>query len=880
VADFGFVILTLATLACFFFTVAAAGAGFGAPRAGGAAPPGAPRVGNESLYQGARYGVYATTALSTVAAFVLVYSFLVHDFSLRYVAGYSGKAVPTFYLVLALWGGMEGSLLFWAWILSIFGAIVVWQNRARNRDLMPHVVFVVGVVQLFFLGVLLFSSNPFLEHAGGVIPADGRGLNPLLQTPAMAIHPPNLYLGFIGCTIPFAFALAALIMRRFDESWIKTTRRWAIAAWTFLTVGNLLGANWAYTELGWGGAWGWDPVENAAIMPWFPLTAYLHSVMIQERRGMLKVWNMFLIILAFVMTILGTFLTRSGVISSVHSFAQSDVGGYFLIFLGIVCAGSFGLLFARLRDLQSPNKIEAILSREFMFLLNNLVLLGAMLVILVGTLFPKLSELFLEQPVSIAAPWFNEVLAPVGLGLLLLMGVGPLMPWGRATPKVLVHQFVAPAGLGVAVGVVAAVLGAGAWGSLFFGTCVLVVAATLQDLYRATRVRMKNAAENVAEAIVKLVSRARRRYGGYIIHLGVVFIFCALTGLYFSAEEKFELKRGERVEFAGYHLEYQGLVSRLDDEALGSEHAMKRFERDDWHTVRHLAHVDLYEAGEKLATLLPGRFIYRTHPQQPTTEVDTYTTLLGDVYIVLQGFDDKGAVATFKVFKNPLMIWMWLGGSVMLLGAVICLWPDARRVRAAVRARSTAPAQTTLGGHAWLAWALGAALFAASLGAATTALASPRERRGEVSKNERVRQVARQLMCPCPTCNWAKVLATCGCGGAEEEIARIEKEVAAGRGNTEIVDARVKRFGWRVLAVPPDTAATRSAWLLPYVVIGVAAIALGWWGVRMGRRRRREARHATTPVASPGPATPGPSADAAKDRYDRALDEELRRWDR
>jgi cytochrome c-type biogenesis protein CcmF len=851
-ADLGFTVLLLSFLLCFYTVAMAAGAGFGR---------------KAYLYESARQATYGLAGLLSVASFLLIYSFLIHDFSLRYVAGYSGKAVPTFYLVLALWGGMEGSLLFWSWILSLIMAIVVWQNRARNRELMPHVIFVSAAVQLFFLGMLLFSANPFLEHPGGVIPADGRGLNPLLQTPAMALHPPSLYLGFVGCTIPFAFAMAALITRRLDESWIKSTRRWALFAWTFLTIGNLLGANWAYTELGWGGAWGWDPVENAAIMPWFPLTAYLHSVMIQERRGMLKVWNVALILLTFVMTIFGTFLTRSGMIASVHSFAQSEVGIYFLVFLGVLCMASFGLLFARLGDLRSEHKLEAILSREFMFLMNNLLFLGAMLVILVGTLFPKISELFLEKPVSIAAPWFNEVMAPIGLGILLLMGVGSLIPWRRATPASLRHQFLWPALLGVATAVALVAAGLGnPLGIAFFAICAFTTFTVVQEFWRGTRVRMKNAGEPAFAAFANLVARARRRYGGYVVHLGIVFIFFAITGGLFSAEDKHEFKRGESIEFAGWRLTYTGLKSQLDDDPLDEARSMERFEKGHWHTVRHLAVVDVYEGDEKVATLTPGRFIYRTHPQQPTTEVDTLTTATSDLYLVLQAFDRKGETATLKAYKNPLMLWMWLGGGAMMLGALVCIWPEPRRARVPRTAQVPAVAPTGLRIWPWIL-ALGAGLAVAV--AAGAAQGTPRERRGEVSRNQKVREIAQKLMCPCPTCNWVKVLGNCGCGGAEEEIARLEKEVEAGRTEEQIIQARIAKFGWKVLASPPDTGANRMAWLLPYLAIAAGGAGVVFLGIAWTRRRRREAAEQKVPDRPP-----------SDDRYEERLDEELRRFDR
>jgi cytochrome c-type biogenesis protein CcmF len=677
----------------------------------------------------------------------------------------------------------------------------------------------------------------------------------------MAIHPPTLYLGFVGCTIPFAFAIAALITRKLDEGWIKSTRAWAVVAWTFLTVGNLLGANWAYTELGWGGAWGWDPVENAAIMPWFALTAYLHSVMIQERRGMLKVWNLSLVILSFIMTIFGTFLTRSGMIASVHSFAQSDVGYTFLVFLGLLTMASFGLLFARLPDLRSENRLEAILSREFMFLFNNLLFLGAMLVILVGTLFPKLSELFLERPVSIAAPWFNEVLAPIGLLILLLTGVGPLIPWRRATPRNLVHQFLWPVAgtVATAVALVAARM-RDAYGILFFALCGLVLFTVVQEFWRGTRVRMKNAREGALIAFVNLVSRARRRYGGYLVHLGVVFIFFAIAGGLFAAEDKHEFKRGESIAFAGWRLEYAGLKSQLDDDPLDEPRSMERYEKGRWHTIRHLAVLNVYDGEKKVATLAPGRFIYRTHPQQPTTEVDTLTGATSDLYLVLQAFDRKGETATIKAYKNPMMSWMWLGGGTMILGALVAIWPEVRRVRV----RSRLPAVVPAGMRGWLL-ALGMGV-AVALGAAA-ASATPRERTGEVSRNQKVRAIAEKLMCPCPTCYWAKVLATCGCGGADQEIARLEREVAAGRTEEAIIADRVAKYGWKVLAKPPDTAANRMAWLLPYLAIGGGAAGLAIAGFAWARRRKR-----TGPAVAPEAVRDDP--------YERRLDEELRRFDR
>src|SRR6516164_1115342 len=443
----------------------------------------------------ARHALWAMCALVTLAVIALWSGLLSSDFSLEYVAAYSSTTLPTPYKFAALWGGQQGSLLFWTWLLSIFTSIAVFQNRRRNPEIAPYATAVLALVAVFFLGMLNFVTRPF--DALGLVPAEGTDLNPLLQNYWMAIHPPSLYTGYVSSTIPFGFAAAALITGRLDDSWIRTTRRWAIFSWFFLTLGNMFGARWAYEVLGWGGYWAWDPVENAAFMPWLVMTAYLHSVMIQERKDMLKVWNLVLVGMAFALTLFGTFLTRSGVISSVHSFTQSGLGPYFLTFLLIVIVAYAALLIGRLKLLRTPAEFESYLSREAAFLFNNLVLVGIAFAVFWGTVFPVISEAVRGVKITVGPPYFDKVNGPLVLGLVFLMGVGPLIAWRRTSPQTLMRTFLAPLTMGV-------------------GAVVVV-------FRRGVSARRHLVHETSARALVNLVGKNNRRYGGYIIHLGVVF---------------------------------------------------------------------------------------------------------------------------------------------------------------------------------------------------------------------------------------------------------------------------------------------------------------------------------------------------------------------
>jgi cytochrome c-type biogenesis protein CcmF len=626
------------------------------------------------LVASARHAIWAMCAMVTIAMLVLWTGLLRSDFSLEYVASYSSTTLPTIYKLTALWGGQQGSLLFWTWLLSIFSAIIAWQNRRRNLEIAPWALAVMAGVAIFFLAMLNFVTRPFALLTN--IPAQGTDLNPLLQNYWMAIHPPSLYTGYVSATVPFAFGAAALITRRLDDSWIRTTRRWAIFSWFFLTLGNLFGARWAYEVLGWGGYWAWDPVENAAFMPWLVMTAYLHSVMIQERKNMLKVWNLALIGMAFGLTLFGTFITRSGVISSVHSFTQSGLGPYFLGFLIGIAILYTTLLLWRVNDLRTPAEFESYLSREAAFLFNNLALVGIAFAVFWGTLFPVLSEAVRGVKITVGPPFFNRVNAPLALGLIFLMGVGPLIAWRRTTPRNLIQSFAAPAIFGVATGLCAFAAGLHQWYALTaFSLAAFVLGTILVEFRRGVSARGHLVAEPPARALVNLVAKNNRRYGGYIVHIGVIFAFIGIVGSsFFKTEVKRSVRNGESFSVGPYDLRYTGLDSS---------------ETPHVETVR--AKLIVSRDGREVAAMSPAKFFYKA-AQQPATDVAIRSTPVSDLYVVLAGFDEASATATFQVFLTPLVFWIWLGGFVMALGTVVAMWPNVREraaIAATVRGRAT-----------------------------------------------------------------------------------------------------------------------------------------------------------------------------------------------
>ncbi|MFN8643116.1 MAG: heme lyase CcmF/NrfE family subunit [Candidatus Binatia bacterium] len=603
------------------------------------------------------HAAFAVWGCVVVAAATLLHALASRDFRLEYVAAYSSSTLPLYYTVAALWGGQKGSLLFWLLILTSITAIVELQNRHRNRELMPYVTAVLMSVATFFLGMVVFITPPFETLA---VPAmEGRDLNPLLQNYWMTIHPPSLYTGFVGMSVPFAFALAALATGRLGDTWIRSTRRWTLFAWFFLSLGNLFGALWAYEVLGWGGYWAWDPVENAAFMPWLTGTAFLHSVMIQEKKNMLKVWNMVLIILTFSLTIFGTFLTRSGVISSVHSFTQSGLGPFFLGFLAIVLVVSLSLLIWRLPLLRSENELDSLLSRESAFLFNNLILVGIAFAVFWGTMFPVISEWVRGVKITVGPPFFNRVNAPLGLALLFLMGVGPVIAWRRATWAHLRRSFTWPVLVGLGGGGLSLALGGfHYWSLVSFSLIFFVLATIVAEFWRGMRARQAMMGEPALVALMRLTVKNKRRYGGYVIHVGVVMIFVAITGTsVFRQEKQVTLNQGERFAIGDYTLQYNGLE-----------------ERDTPHISYLMANVGVFRDGRQVDTLKPEKRFYKK-PEQPTTEVAIRSTVGSDLYLVLGSYDDDTHMATILAYLNPLIGFLYWGGITLAVGTLIVIWP-------------------------------------------------------------------------------------------------------------------------------------------------------------------------------------------------------------
>jgi cytochrome c-type biogenesis protein CcmF len=631
------------------------------------------------LTASARNGILAYAALMTIAIGVIVVALYAHDFSIALVANSTSRELQTIYTVTALWSNQAGSLLFWSWILSLYSAIVVVHKWERDRDLMPYVIATLMAIQTFFAFMLSFISSPFAHWwlvggktvmalfppAGALafIPADGQGLNPLLQHPAMAMHPPMLYLGYVGFTIPFAFAMAALFTGRLGPAWLRTTRRWTIAPWLFLSIGLMLGGRWAYDVLGWGGYWGWDPVENAAFMPWLAGTAFLHSVMVQERKGMLKVWNIGLIIITFSLVLFGTFLTRSGVITSVHSFTESDIGVWFLTFIAGVTLGATLLLFTRLKQLRSERDIDSLLSRETLFLLNNLLFVGAAFAVLWGTIYPLFSEVVMGTKLTVGPPYFNQVAAPIFGTILLVMAIIPLVGWGGATGAKLLRKLVLPTAISVVLGAVVFALGVRDIVPLMaYFLALLVIVSTVSELIQGTLARSKNTHEFFTTALRGLIERNRRRYGGYLIHIGVAMMAIGIVGSQvYATDSTRALKPGESMNVRGYTLTYENLSPNYPS---GEGEITS-------------ATIGVFQNGKRIATLSPSRGFYPASGETATTPA-ILSTVQEDLYVIIAGWEDNFATVTFRAYVNPLVFWLWFGGFFMIVSTLIAAWPDAR----------------------------------------------------------------------------------------------------------------------------------------------------------------------------------------------------------
>src|SRR6266702_237151 len=631
------------------------------------------------LQQSARHATFALFGALAVAVISLEIGIFRHDFNVEYGAAYTSRNLPTFYLWSALYAGQKGSLLFWATVLSLFATLAQLFTSARHRAYLPFVAAVTCLVATFFVTVLLFAANPFERLA--FTPVDGRGMNPQLQNPGMVFHPPMLYLGYISITIPFAFAIAALLSKRLDADWLVAIRKWTLLSWLFLSIGICLGMWWAYVELGWGGYWAWDPVENAALLPWLVMTAFLHSVMVQEKRGMLKKWNLGLIIGAWLLSIFGTFITRSGVIASVHSFTQSNVGYFFLVFLIVAAALSFALYASRLPLLEAEATLESMVSREASFLFNNLLLIGIAFSVLWGTLFPILSEAIKGTKITVGPPFFNQVNIPLGLGLLGLTGIGPLIAWRRGSLPNLQRQFAVPATVGGFTILILLVAGMrDVYPLVAIGLGAFVTATVVQEFARGARARHRQYGEGYPLALARLLARNRRRYGGYIVHTWIVLLFVAFAGMAFKTETEATLRPGESATIRSPY----GWTYTLTHLGISQYDALNR--------QVTAATLDVRRDGKRLGVMTTEK---RQHVDglgrptfQPSTEVGIRSDLREDLYIVLGGVVDGTERAVFRFTINPLVWWVWYGGMIVALGGLVVMWPGGGGSPAAKRSQA------------------------------------------------------------------------------------------------------------------------------------------------------------------------------------------------
>ncbi|MEZ4523095.1 MAG: heme lyase CcmF/NrfE family subunit [Thermomicrobiales bacterium] len=610
------------------------------------------------------------TVLLILAAAVLMLSFVNHDFSLAYVSGRSSTDMPLQYVITAFYGGQAGSLLLWSMVAGILASIAFYRNRARFPRLVPYATATTLAVLSFLIFMLVVVATPFAVNH--ITPAEGRGLNPLLRDPGMMIHPPMLLSGFASFTVPFSIVVAALITGRMGSEWLKFIRNWALISWGILSAGIFLGGWWAYHVLGWGGYWAWDPVENVSVLPWFTVTAFIHSIIVQERRGMLRVWNVGLILASFVLSIMGTFIVRSGLISSVHAFALSDIGPYFLGFFVTTMVISIGLIIYRLPLMRATGGVESAASREAGFLLNNLLFVAIAFATLWGTLYPLVTEAVRGTAITVGIPFYNQVNGPMLLALLFLMGIGPLFAWRTTARDALIRATGIPLGVSIIAIVVILFLFGQPMAALGIGAAIFAAGAVVVEYYRGVRLRQKNAGDSVPVAIFRLARRDPRRYGGYIVHLGVALIAVGIIGSwFFQSERQVIVAPGETVDLAGYSITYDGLSTKQN--ADNSEVT---------------ANVTISEDGNEEARLGAKRFFYRGFEDQPTTRVAVTTVGFDDVYVMLLEWTDDQR-ANLRIFVNPLVTWIWAGGALYLFGMIVLAWPApaVQPVRAAAPAK-------------------------------------------------------------------------------------------------------------------------------------------------------------------------------------------------
>jgi cytochrome c-type biogenesis protein CcmF len=809
---------------------------------------------NTRLIESGRAAAYTLAAVLGLASVAMVYAFVSGDYAIKYVQRYSDASSPLFYKITAYWGGLDGSILWWAFLLSVFSSIAIYTNRNRHREILPYTVATLMTVCGFFLYIIVFHKNPF-DTFMTVSPSAGEGLNPLLQNAYMVTHPPSLYIGLVGMTVPYAFAMGALISGHLDDTWIAAVRRWTLISWFFLSMGLTLGMLWAYEELGWGGFWGWDPVENAGFLPWLTGTAFLHSVMIQERRGMMKIWNFTLVILTFLLTIMGTTMTRTGIVESVHAFGQDNtLLVIFSVFMAVVSLVSFGFMVARLPELRARGRLESWLSREAAFLVNNWILLFSAFFIFFATMFPTFSQKLTGERINVAIPFFNKWMVPIGLVLLFLTGVGPLIAWRRATPGHLRYQFAWPLTAAVVTAAIClfAGLGTAPAAVICFAFCAFVTGTIVQEFTRGTAIRKRNTGSDVVTSVMGMIIRGRRRYGGYIVHLAIVLMFLGFAGQGYQKEKEVAMKPGDTEVFGRYTLRFDGIAHE-----------------EDRQKEMVTAPIVVLRDGKEIDRLRPARWFFHKRPKEPTTEVGIRRSPAEDLYITLGNYDLAEGTVALKLTINPLVDWIWLGFVLLALGTGIALMPESVVSAAAVRLPAGATAAGATGGPA----SSGGGPNAGGGGAVATLLlvlglmlAVPAPARAAVDPDFVKREqdwIDKNVLCPC---NCRHLLGSCGGECAPHDMYRkqVKDMIEAGKSRDEVV---AFLGGSAALAAPPDKGFNRLAWALPYGlgVAGAGALAYGAW--RFSRR----------PPGGPGAPTGNP-ATTDPELEDR-LEDELSKTD-
>ena len=760
---------------------------------------------------------YLVTALMTVASGVMVHAFVTNNYTIKYVSRYSDAALPLPYKVASYWGGLDGSIMFWVFLLAVFGAVAVYTNRERHRELIPWVVSVIAATEMFFLLLMVVHNNPFSTYVT-TAPPDGQGLNPLLQNFYMAIHPPSLYIGLVAMTIPFAFGIAALITGHLDDAWLRAVRRWTMVGWLALSFGLTLGMLWAYEELGWGGYWTWDPVENAGLLPWFTATAFLHSVMVQERRGMLRVWNVTLVITTFFLTIFATFMTRSGIVQSVHAFGEDpELARLFTIFMVVILVFSFGLVIYRLPLLRSRNELDSWVSREAAFLANNWILLFSAFFVMFATMFPTISEAVTGERLTVGPPFFNKWMLPVGLALLALTGVGPLLAWRKSTTANLVEQFLRPALFAFVVAGALVALGVRVWSSgICFALCAFVFGTIAQEFIRGAEVRRATSGADRLTAMIGLVSRSKRRYGGYIVHVGIALMFLGFAGEGFKQEGEAQLKPGEEMAVGPFKVRHDALRVTSDSQKQ-----------------MITGHVTVFAGGKEFAKVQAAKWHFAKREQEPpTTEVGIRRGFWEDFYIVLAGYDAAEQTATYTVNVNPLVNWIWFGFAVMALGTILAMMPETAFAYAAAKVPSRAATASMI-----------------LLMLLTPAIVEAQARQ----KSELFRQLEAEILC---TCGCRRPMNDCpmepNCPGLDAQRTKLDQFIGTGLNRDQVLAAFAADYGTQaILARPIDKGFNRLAWIVPYAV-GVSGALLSVFIARRWSRRRGDAPDA--PAAQDDPA--------------------------